>query len=108
MKRTVTAFAFLLMTASLAAAAGFEIQAKEKTVGKHEGADQDLPRGASRAVREEKVIEFEIRNLVPRNGVTYRVEWIVLTERSDGRIAFGTQGEKEITPRFGERIEWKT
>jgi hypothetical protein len=108
MNRRIATFLIAGLTAASAAGNGFDIRAREVTVGKREGADQDLPRGTSRAVTTERALEFEIRCLVPRNDITYRAEWVVLVEQSDGRMSFGTQGEQEFTPRFGKTIALRT
>ena len=92
-----------------AAAARFDISARQKTVSKEETATQELPRGSTHMEVRKMVYLFEIRNeSTDYSQDELTVRWAVMMEASDGRPYPGPRGETATILPFGRTVTLET
>ena len=84
------------------------IKATAKTVSQSKGAEQDLPRGKSRAFEKHMIYKFDLQRLSTQGSSDFAVEWMILIEKSEGRTQPATMGQKSLAIPFGQSASIET
>jgi hypothetical protein len=83
----------------------YQISASVKTLSKTKSDKQDLPRGSTRLVEEEKVLALQLRRTSPSVGESAEVRWVVLMEDMNGRTRPVVKGGQQIATQVGIPID---
>lgn len=108
MKCFITSLCMIMCCALAHAGEGIAVKATAKTVSQSKGAEQDLPRGKSRAFEKHMIYKFDLQNLSTQGPAEFAVEWMVLIEKSEGRTQPATMGQKSLTIPFGQSASLET
>ena len=108
MKYSIITICMIMSYAYAHAGDNIAIKATTKTVSQSKGAEQDLPRGKSRAFEKQLIYKFDLQSLLTQGPTQFSVEWMVLIEKAEGRTQPATMGQKSLAIPFGQSASFET
>ena len=108
MKKTLITVCMAMICVYAEAGDNIAIKATAKTVSQSKGAEQDLPRGKSRAFEKHMIYKFDLQSLLTVGPTQFSVEWMVLIEKAEGRTQPATMGQKSLAIPFGQSASFET